>query len=256
MQPYSSLSVKELYEKYQELNDLAKTNLNTIPLSFRSGREGMIRSAAAEIPEVARLYRNKVTDSAVIIAVSGEYSKEFADLARDKLDMLSLNYLKAADQTAERVIARGYPDQYTSNTHHMALDEVVKLKNECGIFSLPIVQQMETTGFLTLKDGLRGSLEKSFQGQFYTLVTKNDIGLIALKNGFTGGKIPVVLYNYNKEMPIDQTFLPVPLVQIDVNSEKECNLENVKTEIKKVQELFKKKSTKKSTKTTTTTASK
>jgi hypothetical protein len=73
MQPYSSLSVKELYEKHQELTALAKTNLNTIPLSFRSGREGMIRSAAAEIPEVAKLYRDKVTDSAVIIAVSGEY---------------------------------------------------------------------------------------------------------------------------------------------------------------------------------------
>jgi len=246
MQSYDNMSIKELLDHYEDLIALSKTNLNSIPLSFRAGREGQVRAAAAEAPNVAKAYRDKVTNSAVIIAVSGEYSQKFAEVAQDSLDMIALNYLKAADQTAERVIGRGYPDQYTSNTHHMALDEIIKLKNECGIFSLPIVQQVETSGFLTLKDGLRQSLKKSFQGQFYTLVSKNDIGLIALQNGFVGGKIPVVLFNYDKETPIDKTFLPVPLVTLEINEEKECKLENVKEEIKKVQTLFKKKnSTKK-----------
>jgi len=102
------------------------------------------------------------------------------------------------------------------------------------------VQQIETTAFMTLQEGLRQSIKKSFQGQFYTLVTKNDIGLVALNNAFTGGKIPVVLYNYDKETPIDQTFLPVPLVNLEINDEKECTAENVKKKIQEIQSNFKK----------------
>jgi len=126
---YDNLSIKDLYFKYEELTALSKMNLNSIPINVRSGREGQVRAAAAESAKVARAYREKVTENAVIIAVSGEYSKQFADESSNSLDMIALNYMKAADETAVKVIKRGYPDRYDSRTFHMALDEIILLKN-------------------------------------------------------------------------------------------------------------------------------
>lgn len=221
----SQPTAKELYLKYQDLVALSKTNLNSIPINVRAGREGQIRAAAEESAKVARQYRELVTKNAVIIAASGPFSEQFALKAQELNQAMALNYLDAADTVAKRVVDRGYPDRYDSRTFHMSMDEILKLKAECGIFSTPQLQQLTTTGLMTLRDGMRETIKKSLGGQLYTLVTKNSIGLAALTNGFVGNNLAVVVYNYDNDIPIDAEFMAPPMIMVDCATE-ESSLED------------------------------
>lgn len=231
-----TMTAESLYHKYKELLALSKTNLNTVPLNVRAGREGQIRAAAEESLRVAKEYRELVTQNSVMVAITGPFSQSFAEILQKEHGFLALNYQKAADVVAERVIERGYPDRYDSRTFHMAMDEVLRIKSECGIFSTPQLQQLNTTGLLSLKDGMRQTIKKSMGGQLYTLVTKNDIGLAALQNEFTGNHIPVVLYNYDVDAPIDPTFFKDPVTTIDCTQESDATSDKAKEFISEIKQ--------------------
>lgn len=212
------MELKEMFDKYQTLNELAKIAPEEIEPRVRAGMEGKIRSAQSEIPQIKQAYKSKVANDCAIIAVKGKFGKKFAEIAKD-FKTLPVDYLKVVDLIGDSILQRGGKDVYSSQEHFMAMDELNKVKMNYGISQLPVFQaKFDGIGpNTTIKQALFEQLTAQYGGQLFSVVARGEIGDGALGIGFNGKTLPVILYNY--AVDLDPTMLPTPLDVVTVNKE-------------------------------------
>jgi hypothetical protein len=100
----------------------------------------------------------------------------------------------------------------------MVMDELNKIKMNYKQSHLPLFQA-QFDGVSSgggIKEGLLVQITKQYGGKLYSIVTKGDVGVKALEMGFTGKKLPVILYNYI--VPLDTKLLPEPVAVFSVDS--------------------------------------
>lgn len=188
--------IKETLKELQELTQQASQPLQNLPTATKAGMEGRIRAAQAKLPAVREKYQKLVVDNAVFIAVTGTAAKEFATKANEFFGAFAVNYDDLPDMVFNSLKARSYADHYSVNTHSALLTELGVIKGTLGLqrlAPLPFYNSSQNTD-------VRGIVKKQFD-EFYDselncLYVKKQLGEYALREGFDGGSLPVILYGY------------------------------------------------------------
>ena len=227
------MSAKDLLSAFIEKNAEANINLNNIAPNIRAGVEGNVR-AAKEAANVLRLqYCEEVTKNAFIIAVKGKLSEEFAKMADDNFETLSLNHDGLLDKFYSALKVKLARDTYSQYEHATLLHEIVNLKNELGIVQmpLPVLNTKDSYYNQELRKSIGMVLEKTYGESLNAVFLKKQMFEKALERRFDGTALPVVLYNYRGNL--NQDFLPRPVHVIDLDEAIGDNIDKLKIDLVK-----------------------
>lgn len=221
------MSVKELLSQLLEKRAESNINLNNIPPSHRLGAEGNVRAAKEAAEMLKKQYFEEVSKTAFIVAVLGEQSEAFAKLAEDNFGMVALNHEEMNDRLLLAMKAKLARDTYTQYEHSTLLSEILNLKAELNILSLPLptLNTQESYYNGELKTSMRTVLEKTYGDSLDSVYLKKQMTEKALQKGFDGNALPVVLYNYKGS--VDGNFLPRPIQVLDLDELTDSNSEKV-----------------------------
>jgi len=210
------MELKEIYSKMKNLEELASLDSSIIEHRLRAGMEGKIRAAQSDLPKYVDMYKARVVQDSVIIQIKGKYGKEFAEISK-AFKTLPIDFLKVIDDIGDSILKRGGKDRYTSHEHLMVMDELNKIKQNYKISQLPVFQaKFDGVGpDATLKTALLTQITNQYGNQLYSAVTRGEIGIQAMSVGFSGKRLPVVLYN--SILPSDSYMLPSPVETITIN---------------------------------------
>lgn len=213
------MDLKTIYDSLQVSKELAVLEPSMIEHRLRAGMEGKIRQARADVTSQEQLYKNTAVKNAVIIAVNGPFGHSFADISEKKFKTVAIDFLHVVDEMAESILQRGGKNTYSSTEHFMAMDELNKIKMKYNISHLPVFQgKFDKIGPDTsIATALCLELTSQYGGQLFSAVTRGLIATKAYDIGFTGNKLPVVLFNYN--VPVDNLMLPDPVSILEINEE-------------------------------------
>ncbi|NBP13514.1 hypothetical protein EBU95_03830 [bacterium] len=211
------MTVKEILNQLLEKRAESNINLNNIPPSYRLGAEGNVRAAKDAVERLKKQYVEEVSKTAFIVAVLGENSKEFAKLAEENFGMISLNHEEMFDRLQTALKAKLARDTYTQYEHSTLLSEILNLKAELGIVSLPLptLNTQESYYNGELHSSMRTVLEKTYGDSLESIYLKKQMTEKALEKAHDGNSLPVVLYNYRGS--VDGNFLPRPVQVIDLD---------------------------------------
>lgn len=214
-----NMDLKTIYNSLQVSKELAILEPNLIEHRLRAGMEGKIRQARADLADQEKLYKNMAVKNSVIIAVNGPFGRSFADISEKKFKTVAVDFLSVIDEMADSILKRGGKDAYSSAEHFMAMDELNKIKMKYNISQLPVFQgKFDRVGPNTpIKSALCLELTSQYGGQLYSAVTRGNIADKAYSIGFTGNKLPVVLFNYN--VNLDSSMLPEPVSVLTIDEE-------------------------------------
>jgi len=169
----------------------------------------------------------------VLIAVSGEGCREFAEIAAKDCGTVSVDFQGVTKKLVERLKARYASDTYNQGTHFILLDEFQKLKLEYEILRIAAPQ---VSGYndgiydFPLEEAVDKLLIKNYGDKLFSAISRREIGEQALNGKFNGKKLPVVLYNYTGSVDTDS--LPLPLVTLAIDSK--VTLKSVKKALTEV----------------------
>jgi len=184
----------------------------------RAGVEAIVRNAKQAVESLSDEYKNAVMAHVVLIAVRGPNSKEFADLAEAKMKTLAVDFTAIQTKLISNLVTRNASKTYGQNEHFLVLDEFNRLRIEQKFLSLPapkIERYNDGIYEAPLELAIPMLIKKNYEGSLFSAMTRRTIGALALEKEFVGKFLPVVIYNY--EPPVDQTFLPLPTVEVDAD---------------------------------------
>lgn len=227
------MSVKEILSQLLEKRAESNINLNSIPPSHRLGAEGNVRAAKEAAEALKKQYFEEVSKTAFIVAVLGEQSEAFAKLAEDNFGMVALNHEEMNDKLLLAMKAKLARETYTQYEHSTLLSEILNLKAELNILSLPLptLNTQESYYNGELKSSMRTVLEKTYGDSLDSIYLKKQMTEKALQKGFDGNVLPVVLYNYKGS--VDGNFLSRPIQVLDLDELTDSNSEQVNLELVK-----------------------
>jgi len=210
------MDAKTKIEEIKEKRIDALTNLKTIDPRLRVGAEGRKRSAEEEVRTLEREYKDKIIENVAIVALKGLGAADFAEMAKNEYNYVTINFMEAADQVYQNVLKRGGKDTFSSNEYWMIVDELNRIKSSYGIVRLPQMQAtFDDIGFgKPLRTAIHHLFFRHFGSSLYSVVTKGDIGTQALAIEFDGLTLPVLLYNYI--IDLDPVFLPQPIKVLEI----------------------------------------
>lgn len=220
--------IKELLVSIEEADQMASQELLSFPFSIRSGMEGQIRAAQEALPKLESEYITEVVKNCVIIPVAGKQAEFFAKVAQEEFGVLGINYYQAADETAQAVINRRYDDYYSSNTYSASLDQIYQLKAKYKISKLPYMEAIGAEYYgKSLFEAFRAQFTQAYGSELYSAVIRHVIGHYAIKNGYDGTKMPVIMYNYNENLGVSENFLPNPVPFFNLSDSKKITKDTV-----------------------------
>ncbi len=236
------MDLKKLHEDLIRNKAEASIDLTATDPRLRAGAQGRQRQAVIEASRLEQVYKNEVVKNVVIIGVKGTGAEKFAEIAQEKYKTISVNYFKILNDIVENIsVKRQGGKNYTTHVYHMVLDELNRAKLTYGISSIPVLQPRFDV--LGNSQPLRESLYKNFAHHYgsdlYSIATRYEIAQLALKKGFTGTKLPVVVYNYDEETGINKGILTEPVAIVNVTDE-EVTEKLVKENLTQVRDLIKK----------------
>lgn len=191
---FSMTLIKEALADLQQLSQDAGQPLQNIPTAIRAGVEGRIRAAQAKLPAAIERYTNLVVENAVFIPLTGNAAKEFAETAQAEFGAFAADYNKLAVQVFEALDKRSVGKVYSSSTHQAFLTELGTIKTQLGIQKLPPLQFYNGTQNTDVKAIVKQQFDEFYEGQLNILFIKKELGVYALKEGFDGGSLPVIIY--------------------------------------------------------------
>ncbi len=210
-------TLKELLKEISEKEAESRISPEEADPRVRAGVEAMQKNALASLTPLKQEYKNSALSHAVIIAVSGAESKEFAEITSKKTKVLTLDYQLFKNKIVERLQERGAGGLYTQHAHLMLWDEMNKARLEYGFLRLPQPHASYIDGIFDqeLSSSVATLFEKNYGSSLYSAVSRVEIGNLALSSQFSGDKFPVVLYNYTGSF--DGNFLPAPVKTVEAN---------------------------------------
>lgn len=207
--------LKEMIDKIQETEAQSRIRPEESDPRTRNGVEAMVRNAKGSLEQLYSEYKEAVMQNVVIIGVSGETSKEFAEKA-ESLGSLSVDFNLIKDRLKNGLASRAVGERYNSNAHLMFLAEISQIRLEFNIVRLPVPQ---VNGY---SDGVYDSplntaidriIENNYGASLQSAVTRREIGKKALEKRFWGKKLPVIVYNL--EGVVDTNFIPLPVATVE-----------------------------------------
>ena len=201
--------------------------------NVRQGVEAMVRNAKAELERINTEYRDEVMNSVVTIGVTGDSAKEFAEQA-ESLGAIAIDFNLIKGRLVAALENSGQGDLYNSNMHFRLISELSQIRLDYNMVSLP------TPIINGYNDGVYDSpiataidrlLDKCYGSALQSAVTRREIGKKALAIRFTGQKLPVIVYNMDRDA--DTQFLPRPTAKFESNGEvTETGVKKKLTEVK------------------------
>jgi hypothetical protein len=254
------MTIKEILNQFIEKNAEANISLNSVPPSIRVGAEGNVRAAKAAAETLKKQYFEEVTKSAVLVAVRGKQSEQFAKIADENFETLSLSHTSLLDRLYNTLKTKLAREHYSQYEHSTLVGEIVNLKSELGIIQLPIptLNTQEAYYNQDLRKSMETVMEKTYGDSLNAIYLKKQITEKALERRFDGNVLPVVIYNYRGEL--DTNYLPRPVQVIDLDEitndgEVELGIDLVKSLLVDVKSKIRKPSKRaKATKETTETS--
>jgi hypothetical protein len=219
------MTLKELISQIEDKRAEAALSVEDSDPRVRAGVEATIRNAVRALEQLETDYKDAVIPSAVLIAVEGNGSKEFADTARIAFDTPAVDYEGVTNRIIKSVKERSGRSEFNTQEFFMVLDELNKIKLEYGILSLPtprVNAGVDKVYNFPIEEAIRTLLKVNYDEQLNSVVTRREIGKLALGMKFVGKNLPVVVYNYRGSL--DEQYLPRPLVTVtatlaDVNKD-------------------------------------
>jgi uncharacterized protein YukJ len=188
--------IKDTLKEFRELFEQASLPLQNLPTATKAGMEGKIRAAQAKLPEVRERYQKLVTNNAVFIAVTGSAAKEFATKANERFGAFAVDYDELANMLYDALARRSYGLSYSVNTHSALLTELGAIKGMLGLQRLAPLPFYNSSQNTDVKGIIKKQLDEFYDGELNCLYVKNQLGGYALREGFDGGSLPVIIYGY------------------------------------------------------------
>lgn len=210
--------LKEILATLKEKEAEANIQPEDVDPKVRAGVEALVRNAKASLDTIARQYRDAVMANVVIIGVNGKTAQQYAEIAQ-KLGSIAIDFNMIKDRLVTNLKKRAVGELFTSDANFKLIDELAKIRLEFDIVQLPTPQ------INAYNDGIYDApidiaisklLLKNYGTSLESAITRREIGRKALEAKFTGKKLPVVLYNLDKD--VDARFIPAPLLTIESNS--------------------------------------
>jgi hypothetical protein len=208
------MSIKDIVAQLKEKQAESRIIPEESDPRVRAGVEAIVRNAKSELTRLESQYRTEVMGHVVVIAVNGPDSKDFAEIASKKMKTLAVDFRGVLSHLLTNLRARSASARYGQNEHFLLLDEFNRLKLTLGVAQLPapkISHYSDGIYEAELEFAVSSLITKNYENSLYSVVSRHEIGKAALQNEFVGKYFPVVLYNYSG--PIDQQFLPFPIVE-------------------------------------------
>jgi hypothetical protein len=202
----------------------------------RAGVEALVRNAKAEVAGLEAKYKDAVMQSVVLIGLQGPNEKDFADIAQEKFKAMAIDFKLLKANLLSTLASRNAGATYNTNVHFMVLDELTRIRTKYDVVRLPtpmISGYNDGIYDAPLSQAIDILFEKNYGPGLYSAVTRREIGIRALENGFQGSLLPVIVYNFDGR--VDTTFLPNPVMTISA-SEK-ATIKNVKSALEEVKEV-------------------
>lgn len=212
------MSLKERISQIEEKRAEAALSVEDSDPRVRAGVEATIRNAIQTLEQLETDYKDAVIPMAALIAIEGDGSKEFANTARIAFDTPTVDYEGVTNRIIDNVRTRSGRNEFTTQEFFLVLDELNKIKLEYGILSLPVPRVNAGSDRVyncSIEEAVRNLLKINYDEQLNSVVTRREIGKLALSMKFSGKNLPVVVYNYRGSL--DEQYLPRPLVTVSAN---------------------------------------
>lgn len=206
------MTLEDILKEIEEKNAEASRDVSALEPRQIPGAVGMVRAAKDRLVELSKLYKEEVMRRVVIIAVSGPYAEEFANIAKYAHKTLAVDYKGVVNRLVQNMHKRNANHKWTQHEHFMLLTELNQLKVDYDIQALPPPQINYATDNVNekpLKEAVELIFNKNYGGGLYSAISRRDIQKSALDGLFSGKALPVVLYNYDNSL--DTSMLPLPV---------------------------------------------
>lgn len=209
------MELLELVNKIKDKTAESKVDVSAIDPRVQATADGMVRSAKEELVKLSAAYRSEVVKNLLVQAASGPNSVKFAEFAA-KGKLLCIDYHAVIDRIVNNMKVRNARDEFDSQEYWLLTDEIVKIRHELGITSMPMPtnNRIGTVYMKPLKEAVKNLIEQTYGQSLYSVFSRHAITNAALDSLFVGSAFPVVLYNCDGD--VDQAFLPKPFATITV----------------------------------------
>ena len=189
----------------------------------------MVRNAKKDLDKLYRNYKALVMNHVVIIGVKGASAAEFAKAA-EQLGSISVDFNLVKNRLVTQLGKSAVGDVYSSHAHFRLIAELHKVKMEYEMKELP------TPKINGYSDGIYDSpfnvavsklIDNNYGSSLQSAITRREIEVKALAARFSGKKLPVVVYNLDKE--IDSQYLSQANTIIE--SDGDVTLDSVKKKL-------------------------
>lgn len=221
--------LKEALAKIEDKEAESKLNPGDADPRTRNGVEAMVRNAKKDLDKLYRNYKALVMNHVVIIGVKGASAAEFAKAA-EQLGSISVDFNLVKNRLVTQLGKSAVGDVYSSHAHFRLIAELHKVKMEYEMKELP------TPKINGYSDGIYDSpfnvavsklIDNNYGSSLQSAITRREIEVKALAARFSGKKLPVVVYNLDKE--IDSQYLSQANTIIE--SDGDVTLDSVKKKL-------------------------
>lgn len=213
----NQLTTKDLIEQIKKNTQMASKRVDEFAPAMRQGAERRIREAQDKLNTLKSEYAAAVVKNAVVLAVDGPFAASFAEKAQSALGLVSVNYALVEEKILDMIKKGNGTDTFGNYEYQITLNAVNLLKKEYKINSTkPMISQ--SVPFGQKVERAVPALVKSVFGELInSAVAAKEIGEAAMRLGFEGKKLGVVLYNNSGS--VDTSVLPSVAMQVTAENE-------------------------------------
>lgn len=208
--------LKEILKELKDAESEALIEPELTDPRVQAGAFAIKRNAERRIEELTKQYKDAIQASIKVIALTGEYSKDFANIAENQYQTITHDYLGVLNHISNAIKDRTPRDTFAAQEYWMLLDELNKIKYQYGIEVLP-APQLNTDDHNRQQDisgAVKDLIERTMGSDLYAVVANKELSTKAFNARSSAEILPVVIYNYQ---PTNSSFLPQPLGSIEIN---------------------------------------
>lgn len=189
--------LEEALKTYNDTKALAGINLDEVPSRFRGGKEAQKREAETALDNLRTQYENALQESAFGLMVTGAAREEFAKIASEEAEVLSVD----ADELYRRLVDRVEPSmggnrEFGVSQYSLLIQELRAVGMELDVVSMPSPQWQESVNVGTgpgLAKHVRSMVDSSVGLDLISLYVRRQILDAGLKAGADKSTVPVVV---------------------------------------------------------------
>lgn len=211
-------TLKDLLDEIELQKEILATPIEEYAPKYRMGAELRIRTAQDRLVELERTYRQLLSASSVVMAVTGSRSEEFATIAKN-LGVIVNDFNGIAEEIYGLIKFRTTQEIYTGVEHDILQEVLHALQPKYGIVAMrPLnfdLYKSEVNN-MDLKKAIRSILLSQYGNTLNTIKIAKDSFDLASSNKFSGKVLPILVFNYDPNIGLDTSLLKYPSSVIEV----------------------------------------